>query len=217
MSNSKKHINSETQFGFWSYTELQELKFPEVQGLSSVGFKPKVFSEQNYLSKSFSWLKKERMSVKCLSCRDVSHVLLQIVTVVVTWSVYGESSHRLLIRGSSGLSYIFLQSNSHLHQFCGLINLAESYCLFHPSVRSVFRLFNELTLLSVHSHNRCNGNFRDKQPIVKMKMKLAAAWAPAKSFCLVSVLARTTLRSRKLGPSINVYLNRVIAGSVGGI
>lgn len=94
----------------WSYTELQELKFPEVQGLSSVGFEPKIFSEQNFLSKNFSWLKKEWMNVKSLSCRDV-----QIFMGVVTWSVHGQPSHRLLIKGCSGLSYIFLWSNSYLH------------------------------------------------------------------------------------------------------
>lgn len=180
-----------------------------------MGFEPKVFSEQNYLSQNFSWLKKEWMNVKCLSCRDV-----QIVTGVVTWSVQSQPSRRLLIKGSSGLSYIFLQSNSHLHQLSGQINLTESYCLFYPSVRLVFRLLNQLTLLSVHSHN-CrhwyNGYFRDMQPVVKMKVRLAAAWAPAKSLRLCSVLARTALQSWKLGLSINVCLNRVIAGSVGGI
>lgn len=83
-----------------------------------------------------------------MSCRDV-----QIVAGVVTWSVHGQSSCRLLAKGGTGLSYIFLHSNLHLHQVLGQINLAESSCLFYPSIRLVFRLFNELTLLSVHSHN----------------------------------------------------------------
>lgn len=42
-----------------SFTEQEELKFPEVQGLSIVGPEPKVFPEQEFLGKGFSWLKQE--------------------------------------------------------------------------------------------------------------------------------------------------------------
>lgn len=128
-----------------------------------------LFSEQNYLIKKFSWLKREWMNVKCLSCRDV-----QIVTRAIASSVHGQSNCRLLIKGSSGLSHTFLRSNSHLYQLSGQINPTESYYLFYCSIRLVFRLFYEFTLLSVHSHDCqhwCNGDFRDMQPTVNMNGK----------------------------------------------
>lgn len=125
----KMHLNSETQFGFWSYTKLQELKFPGVQGLSSVGSESKERSELEFLSKGFSSLKKQWMSVRCLIWIVKSRLFLWIGMVLVMSSVYEQSNCKLLIKGIPGLSYIFFLSNLHLHYLAGQINLTE-ICLF---------------------------------------------------------------------------------------
>ena len=94
-----------------------------------MGSESKERSELEFLSKWFSSLKKQWMSVRCLIWIVKSRLFLWIGMVLVMSSVYEQSNCKLLIKGIPGLSYIFFLSNLHLHYLAGQINLTK-ICLF---------------------------------------------------------------------------------------
>lgn len=155
------------------------------------------------------------MDVRCLIWVVKSLFFLWIVMVPVTWSMYGQSNCRLLIKGSSGLRHILFPSNLHLHYFSGQINMTKSYYLVYSPSKVSFEVVQWADPAHLHHcWHWCHRDFRDIQPTVKMQMRMAAARAPAKPLHLGTALTRTGLQSWEFGPSINVCLNRVIAGSV---
>lgn len=147
------------------------------------------------------------MSIKCLSCRGVQ--------TVTEW-LRGWFSHRLLIEGSSGLSCTLLQFNSHLHPISDQVSLTVSCWLFEPSVRLFFRLFHALTWLGGQSHI-CHAMGVSGMCSPWWRWRGWQQLGHQQKSSVGSVLTRTALQTWMLGPSINVWLNRVIAGSLGGI